>query len=382
MEKLEKLRSYPSKVYGYNKEQEWCLLRDDLEEDKIKGGKLNHFIKNYSGGINVNKIHGSIPALKENHYRVLNADIAGDAPKDFIQVYEYDKGKKSILKNWDKHIAKVGHKWYPLESISEHLLNRIGEVLNLNMAFSQLRLIHGQLRFLSKFFLKKDEIMVHGAQIYSTYLLETDDKLVQEIEDNNWARELLTFQVTDQAIQFMFPKQYETIMNHLVQLLVFDAITGNNDRHFYNWAVITDLKGEKTPRFSPIYDSARGLFWNRSEKVIEQKFYEGKGKKIRINQRALEKYLQSSRPKIGWEGWKEKKEINHFQLIANINNHYPQHQNTCKSLTNNVYLHSILKMLDEEFITFYTPKRLKLIKECLKRRFNLLQQLCKSDCYA
>lgn len=53
-------------------------------------------------------------------------------------------------------------------------------------------------------------------------------------------------------------------------MLVFDAIVGNNDRHFYNWGVIVDLKGMKPPRFSPVYDTARGLFWNQSEEWIEK----------------------------------------------------------------------------------------------------------------
>lgn len=371
MTQLYNLRSYPVNVYGVEEDGNF-ELKERNEED---------IIKNYSGGIPISKIHHQIAPLRKGYYRILSDDVGGDAPKDFIQVYEYGRARKASKKKWDKYIAKIGHKWYPLESISEYLLNRIGDVLKLEIAFSQLRLVHGQMRFLSRYFLKEDEIMVHGAQIYSAYLLENDDKFVEEIENQNLARALLTFQFTDEAVKFVFPDQYQTIMNHLVELLVFDAITGNNDRHFYNWAVITDLKGKRPPKFSPIYDSARGLFWNIGESVIESKFYEGKGKNSRINQIALEKYLQSSRPKIGWEGWKEDKEINHFQLISLINEHYPQHQKTCLSLIKTVSLEAILRLLMEEFITFYTPKRFQLMQECLKKRFAILQKLCKSEDY-
>ncbi len=268
-----------------------------------------------------------------------------------------------------------------MESISEHLLNRIGEVLGLNMAKSQLRVAHGQLRFLSKYFLRDEEILVHGAQVYSAYLEENDDKFVQEIEDQNWARALLTFQFTYEALKFIFPKQFQIIMNQFVELLVFDAITGNNDRHFYNWAVVTHLEEKNPPRFSPIYDSARGLFWNNSEQVIERKFYRRKGDGYEINYSNLDTYINSSRPKIGWEGWKEANEINHFQLIAKINEHYPDFQVVCLNLIKKEQLCAILDLLDQEFTTFYTSKRLKLVKECLKRRFEKLNLLCKSDCY-
>lgn len=341
----------------------------------------NRFIMNYSQGVPIKNVHSKIRHLTKNHYVLLDEDVGGDAPKDFIRVYAYGEGKKNKTKKWNKHIAKVGHKWYPLESINEHLLNRIGEVLGLNMAKSQLRIIHGQMRFLSRYFLKKDELMVHGAQIYSTFLLENDDRFVDEIENENLSRELLTFQFTSDAIKSMFPDQFNEIMNYLVELLVFDAITGNNDRHFYNWAIITNITGKKTPKFSPIYDSARGLFWNIPETVIDKNFYQGKKPKEQINTTALDKYLNSSRPKIGWDNWNGDKEINHFQLVSKIYEHYPLFKNTCKNLINEIHLHRILELLETEFATFYTPKRLYLMKECLKRRFEILNNLCKSDCY-
>jgi len=244
---LNPLSWFPRKIYGINSNGDWQLI-----EDEKLNLKNNSFIKNYSGGVSINKIHSDIKPLSCDKYKVLDDDIGGDAPKDFIRVYEFKKSKKADVKNWEKHIAKVGHKWYPLESITEHLLNRIGEILGLDMAHSQLRIVHGQLRFLSKYFLQSEDILVHGAQIYSTYLEENDDKFIQEIEDQNWARALLTFQFTHEAVKFLFPQQFQSIMNHLVELLVFDAITGNNDRHFYNWAVITHIEGLNPPKLSPI----------------------------------------------------------------------------------------------------------------------------------
>lgn len=380
MQKLERLNNFPLKVYNVDNNNNWELLKDEGEEDKVNGGKLNTFIKNYSGGVSIGKIHGAVKSLRTGYYNILPNEISGDAPKDFIQVYEYGETKQASIKEWSKHIAKIGHKWYPLESVSEHLINRIGDVLGLNMAVSQLRVAHGQLRFLSKYFLQDDENMIHGAQIYSGFLSENDDRFVQEIEENKWSRALFTFQFTNESVKFMFPDQHQNIMNQLVKLLVFDAISGNNDRHFYNWAIITDITGQKTPKFSPIYDSARGLFWNRSEKNIEEKFFEGKGKKIRINQAALMSYINSSRPKIGWEDWQNNKEINHFQLIELINETYPPYNEICKRLLKNVNLQAVLNLLQTEFITFYTPKRYSLISECLKQRFALLQKLCKINC--
>jgi len=152
-------------------------------------------------------------------------------------------------------------------------------------------------------------------------------------------------------------------------MLVFDAITGNNDRHFYNWGGIVDLEGEKQPAFSPVYDTARGLFWNYSEHKISKLF----GKDDVVHQVQFEKYINNSRPKTGWEG---KKDVNHFELIKLINDNYPEYSSICMELLNSLTLLSILEMIEKEFKPFFSNLRYKLIIECLTHRFELLSRIC------
>jgi len=330
-------------------------------------------IENYSG-VDVNRLHGRIKPLKKENYRILDIALPGDAPKDFIKAYLYGESRKDKPKSWAYYIAKVGHKWYPMESTTEYLLNRIGEVLQLNMSKSFLVLADDQIRFLSKYFTKGDEELVHGANIFSSYLNEIDTTFVEEIEEQALTRELLTFQFTSSAIKFVFPENYKQILESFVKMLVFDAITGNNDRHFYNWGVLRDIRGKRAPLFSPIYDSARGLFWNDSENKIEQLFREGtKIDDNRFNS-YLKKYVKNSLPKIGWDG---KTKINHFELIKEIHMSYPIYKPVCEDLTNSRRLDAIILMLNEEFSNFYSAKRLILMEECLKLRFSILQNICK-----
>lgn len=66
--------------------------------------------QNYSGRI-LNK--HKIPWLKERHYLVEDYDLDGDAPKQFIRVYQYvrdGKVRKSKPKTWIPYIAKTGAK--------------------------------------------------------------------------------------------------------------------------------------------------------------------------------------------------------------------------------------------------------------------------------
>ena len=325
-------------------------------------------IENFSG-VNINLVHGKIRPLKRGYYKVLDFSVGGDAPKEFIQAYRYGDCPKRDRENWSKFIAKVGHKWYPVESITEYLMNRIGEVLELKMAESELRVADEQIRFLSRYFLKEDEMMMHGAQIYSTFLDESDTKFVDQIEEERLSRDFFTFNFTKKAIEAIFPAESVEIMESFIKLLLFDTLTGNNDRHFYNWAVVTDLLQKQKPVFSPIYDTARGLFWNFSEEKISELTKEFKAG----DHRRFEKYINGSQPKIGWE--KAPKKFNHFDLIKNIVNNHPDYAVIIREFITEKKIEDVNFMIRKEFNTLLSENRLYLVTKCLRTRFEKLKDL-------
>lgn len=206
-----------------------------------------------------------VTVLKRGQYTVKDERLSGDAPKDFISVYEYGRCRRSNQRNWIKYIAKIGHKWYPSESITEHLLTRLGQAWGFSIANSKLYIIKDQIRFCSEFFRKNEQELVHGADILSNYLHENDASLIEQIDKNGWSQELLSIQFVRKAIHAVFPREAIGICKSLQDMLLFDAIVGNNDRHFFNWGVLRHLKDKHVPKFSPIYDTARGLFWNFSD---------------------------------------------------------------------------------------------------------------------
>lgn len=325
-------------------------------------------IENYSG-VKL-QLKGCIQPLRKGNWKDLKFYPGGDAPKNFIALYDYEEDsgiRKANIDTWPRYIAKVGQKWYPIESINEYLFNQIGEVLGLDMARSRLMMAGEQLRFLSRYFLKKNESLEHGAQIFAGYM--EDLKFVESIEKEGLARSFFTFQFAEKAVCHTFPNEAELILINFVRLLVFDALTGNNDRHFYNWGVIKHIENKKIPTFAPIYDSARGLFWNDSESKLQvwQKQPE------QINDR-IKKYAEGSKPKIGWEGLDD---LNHFELIDKIFSTDSRYKEVCTQLVTQDNLQKVLKHVEIHFSKFYTPLRLDLIKRCLKYRFERLIMICK-----
>jgi hypothetical protein len=323
--------------------------------------------ENLSGySINIQRY---IPTIKRrNYFIVRDKSVGGDASKEFIKLYEYREKHNVKKRNWTPYIAKFGHKWYPNESITEHLIVRIGQVLGLKMADSKLVIINKQVRFLSRYFLNSDDLdLTHGYNIYAGYLSDKD--IVEEIENQQLAREFFTFQFIENAVKTMFNEHSEPILNDFVRMLFFDAIVGNNDRHYYNWAVITDKREREKPIFSPIFDTARGLFWNDSdEKIVERT----------INKAQLDvylnKYIKKSMPKTGFEGVKNP---NHIVLVRHLIDHKANYKVFLMEIISEQKEEAIFKMIDVEFTHLMTTKRIFLIKECLKMRFTILRNLLK-----
>lgn len=314
-----------------------------------------------------------IESVKEHQYRwVKDFTLSGDAPKEFVRVYHYEKNqswKKSNPKNWPEYIAKTGHKWYPNESITEFLMNRLGEVFGLNMAKSRLLSINGQVRFLSRYFLRQGhEQLIHGAEIFAGYLEDT--QFVEKIEEEGKARELFTLQFVENAVDTIFPNERNYVMRELVRLILFDALVGNNDRHFYNWGVVLDLEGKNDMRFAPVYDTARGLFWNDDDEKIKRRMTSGGTAGI---DNYLKKYCSGSKPKLGWEG---DAKLNHFSMVKHIveNQFYIDKAELQTMFADNVLVR-MQEVLDKEFTNLMIPERRNLVKMCLQYRFNMIKQI-------
>lgn len=323
-------------------------------------------IENYSG-VNL-YLHRCIPTLRKGYWIELDFPVGGDAPKNFIAIYSYEENskiRKSNPKTWPKYIAKVGHKWYPLESVNEYLFNQIGETLGLRMAYSSLVLAGNQLRFLSRYFLERNESLEHGAQIFAGFM--QDEEWVEAIEKKGLARRFFTFQFAEQAITQTYPNEAQLIMEDFVKMLVFDALTGNNDRHFYNWGVIKHIERKKKPIFAPVFDSARGLLWNTPESQLLNWLANPKQLDDKIK-----KYTEGSKPKIGWDGLED---LNHFDLINRIFSLDSRYKGVCHQLICKENLDKLTHLLDSDFAKLYSKERMKLIKMCLVYRFDKLIEI-------
>ncbi len=303
--------------------------------------------------------YAKIYVAKKHQYTVVrDVAITGDAPKDIIRLYEYGIARKSDIKSWSIYIAKLGHKWYPNESITEQFLTDVGKTLGFNMADSRLCILGGQIRFLSKYFLNIEEKLEHGADLYAAFL--QDKSFIDDVEKEKATQDFFTVHFTREVFEAMYPQSASGLFQDFMRLLFFDALVGNNDRHLYNWGVISDIK-KQSPRFAPIYDSARALFWNSPEDRLPRNFNK------------IESYCLGSCPKIGIEK-QSKTKINHFDLIARHQEHF---RNDFQIITifESGLLGKVFDLLDDDYKALFSETRRQLIRKVLLWRFQRMKEI-------
>jgi hypothetical protein len=279
--------------------------------------------------------------------------ISGDAPKDFTTDREYRPGYRSRQRPTDRFIAKVGSKYYPLESIIEQFITRIGQVFSLKIADSKLRIIEGQVRFLSKYFLRSGEQLTHGAEIYE-YSLGKEN--YQELSDQKREAEFFTFQMTCETIHELFPDEARAIIARYVEMVTFDALIGHNDRHPYNWGVIVPIRKASRSRFAPVFDTARALFWNIPESRVVS---------MLSDSNAFKAYVSKCSPPIGWDG---RQKVGFFELIGLMWSECAEYRAQIEKYLDGDLIEAVCAVLDREFGNLLSENRRELIRRCLHHR--------------
>jgi hypothetical protein len=228
--------------------------------------------------------------------------VRGAAPKIIIR-------KCGDPNNW--YMAKGPENWGQNETYTEFLINQLGQRLEFPMAHSGLIRVDGELRFASANFRKPDESLTHGSVMFQACF--GDD--LETVGKNPWD-EQRTYDVElihDVMKGFCSAESFQTCFASFVQMLVFDALTGSNDRHMQNWGVLATTTNPRSYRFAPIFDSARALLWD---------YDEGRLEKLSKNNSQIIGYVNRARPKVG--SAKFGRAINHFRLVRYLYEQYPE----------------------------------------------------------
>lgn len=102
-------------------------------------------------------------------------------------------------------------------------------------------------------------------------------------------------------------KEFETF----IEMMVFDALIGETDRHEENWGLLRISQDKYT--MSPLYDTGCNLLRQFKDEKFAKQFYEKK--------KSLEEYAAKSQTCIYKENGSR---YRHFELIKRLLQDYPQ----------------------------------------------------------
>jgi hypothetical protein len=242
-----------------------------------------------------------------------------DLPRSFVG-YRADpttqtsgSAPKWVLKSADgqtQYIVKLPYRYGQRETLTELLINQLGTAFGFDMAHSGLVSVDGSPAFVSRSFLAPKDFLVHGI-----FLIEEVHELEHgELEKLPRGRKEQEFYSIDFVIQniehFCGDVSKRSVITKFVEMLLFDALVGATDRHAQNWGVIRASTTQGDYRFSPIFDTSRGLFWNLADDKLQS---------LQKDEMALRCHIDRACPVMGPERKALKAaRCNHFAFLSNL----------------------------------------------------------------
>lgn len=322
-------------------------------------------------------------------------DLSNWLPKEWERP---QKGSSSItiFENPDTseiYFFKESHTRYELEFWSEIIASKFGQLLGLDVLDYNIGYYKGNLGCLSKRMVNPDagQILYHGVEILNDHVesFEMTDKPVFSYQD---------------LTQLCEKTDFKHLLYHFHELMIFDALIGNTDRHTENWAFIRNfsakidlpkLNREKNPsllklviafilnkrkykQFFVNNDSSLKLVMNLTHKAspiydsgccLGREIAEDKVNEFAKDQKRLDSYSEKGKSEIRWNS----ERIGLFEIIRRLSKNNQELRNIIKRLDKDKLHDSITTIVNQ--IDVNVPLEIQKTRLTLHRKQFIVQLL-------
>jgi hypothetical protein len=126
------------------------------------------------------------------------------------------------------------NKHFPFEFWSEVIAYELGKILNINVLRYDVGILDDKIGCVSKSMIGENQQLIEGLQY-----LQAFDSGFNPSDKKQYSK--YTFQFIEKALQKAGLSIY---VRHLIEVIIFDALIGNQDRHQENWGIIIDYTNQ------------------------------------------------------------------------------------------------------------------------------------------
>lgn len=241
-------------------------------------------------------------------------------------------------------LLKLPH-YHSAEAAAEKVASELGKLYGVPTADTDLAHYQGRHGIISHKFVATDEVLVDGGDLIVARHPAFDRRRSRS-HSFQLVREVLP---APQLPQF-------------IELLVFDAVIGNSDRHQDNWSVI--LARNDAPRLAPSYDHGSSLGRDISDNAIEE----------HLRENVLERYALRGRSRVSWDDVGGGRPMAHVDLLRNVQADHPGEVYRALDKVLSPNLADVRSRIEPLPDTYASPQRRALMIELVEHRRRLLSE--------
>lgn len=220
---------------------------------------------------------------------------------------------------------------------------------------------------------------MHGAELMARFLDVSADELHSAFDLADPLEERRFYSVDNVITVLKAAARTEgerrVLLDGFGKMVAFDALVGAPDRHALNWGIVEVTSDpSKAWCFAPLFDSARGLFWQYPDSHLLDGMKPDKAGEF------IKKYAEKSRPVFSCSGSKGGHSANHFDLVGYCLENYDD--DVGRPIRHMVRIFSVRRieaMLRFTFGRILTPIRRRAILELLRYRHQRLKVIIQAS---